>query len=127
MLLQRDVHHRRIGTGAVPVLFPRRDPDRVAGTDFAHRAAPERNAPDAGDDVQGLAERMGMPCGARPRFETHERAPDARRRRCLDDRVLPHRAGEIVRRRAARGHGAQRFDIHGGVSSPHSNVRCLRS
>src|SRR5215470_15055664 len=43
VLLQRDVHHRRIGTGAVPVLFSWRDPDRVAGADLPHRAAPESN------------------------------------------------------------------------------------
>src|ERR1700730_16303885 len=68
-LLQRDVHHRGVGTGAVPVLFPWCDPDRVAGTDLPHRAAPERNPTHAGHDAQGLAERMGMPGRARPRFE----------------------------------------------------------
>src|SRR4029077_15929451 len=59
MFLQRDVHHRGVGTGAVPVLFSGRDPHGVAGADFPHWAAPQGHPPDAGDDVQGLADRMG--------------------------------------------------------------------
>src|SRR5712691_7371896 len=114
-LLQRDVHH--VGAGAVPVLLAGRDPDGVAGTDLAHRRPPYLHASDAGDDVQRLAERMGVPGGAGLRLEPHEGAPDPRRRRRLDDRLLPHRAGERLRRSAARGRGAQRLDLHGCMSS----------
>src|SRR5271157_1269893 len=93
MLLQRKMHHVGVGPAAVPVLFIGRDPYRVAGADFAHRTAPQRNAPHARDDMQGLAEGMSVPCGARARLETHEGPPDPRRRRRLDDGVLPYRSG----------------------------------
>src|SRR3954464_9283559 len=95
-LLQGNVHHIGIGTGAMPMLFPRRDPDRVAGADFAQRATPQLNPAHAGDNVQGLTQWMGMPSRARFRLEAAPRAPDPRRRRGLDDGLLPHRAGERI-------------------------------
>ena len=53
--------------------------------------------------MQGLTERVGVPCGAGTRLEAHERAADARRRRRLDDRVLPDGAGERLRRARREG------------------------
>src|SRR5262249_40456278 len=114
MLLQRNMHHVGLGAGAVPVLLVGRDPDRVARPDLADRAAPELYPADAGDHVQGLAERVGVPGGARLRLEPDDGAADARWRRCLDDRLLPDRAGERVGRTTARGQRAQRFDVHCG-------------
>src|SRR5713226_8854039 len=81
MLLQRNMHHVGVGTGAVPVLFSGRDPDRVAGMDFAYRAAPQLHPSYARDHVQGLAERVGVPRGACLGLESDPGAPDARRRR----------------------------------------------
>jgi hypothetical protein len=49
--LQGNVHHIGVGAGAMPMLFPRRDPDRVAGADFAQRAAPQLNPAHAGNHV----------------------------------------------------------------------------
>src|ERR1700682_5022695 len=54
MLLQGDVHHVGVGSGAVPVLFGGRDPDRVAGPDLADGFPPQLDPAHAGDDVQGL-------------------------------------------------------------------------
>src|SRR4030088_419537 len=50
-----DVDHPRLGSGAMPMLLSRRDPHRVAGANLAHRSAPQLDAADAGDDMQGLA------------------------------------------------------------------------
>src|SRR5215470_7794575 len=75
-LLHGDVHHAGVGAGAVPVLLARRNPYRVAGADFAHRPALGLHPSDAEDDVQGLAERMRVPGGARARLEEHAVAPE---------------------------------------------------
>src|SRR3954467_7477323 len=80
-LLQGNVHHIGVGTGAMPMLFPRRDPHRVAGTDFAQRATPQLNPAHAGDHVQRLTQWMGMPSRACLRLESDPRASDACRRR----------------------------------------------
>src|SRR5262249_10386468 len=40
VLLQCQVHHGGAGTGAVPVLFSRGDPDRIARSPFAHPSPP---------------------------------------------------------------------------------------
>src|SRR5262249_2133148 len=102
-LLHGDVDHTGVGAGAVPVLLAGRNPYGVAGADLAHRAALGPHPPDAEDDMQRLAERMGVPGGARARLEQYAVAPDPRRRRRLDDRVLPHRPGERLRGAAPRG------------------------
>src|SRR5262249_21877550 len=112
VFLQGDMHHVGIRAGAVPVLLAGRDPHGIARPNFPDRRAPELHPADAGNDVQGLAERVGVPGGPRARLEPHPCAADARRRRGFDDRVLPHRAGEGFRAHPARGHGAQRFDVH---------------
>ena len=53
----------------MPVFFARRNPDHVAGPDLADRSALGLHPADAGDHVQRLAERMGMPVGPRARLE----------------------------------------------------------
>src|SRR5262249_36503946 len=116
MLLQCDVHHIGIGAGAVPVLFAGRDPDRVAGADFAQRSTPQLHPSRTRYHVQGLSKRVGMPGGAGLGLEPDPGTADPCRRRRVDDGLLPHRPGEAVRRHPARGHGAQRFDVHGSIS-----------
>src|ERR1051325_10225063 len=75
--LHRDVHHAGIGTGAMPVFLVRRDPYGVARLDLANRPALRLHATDAGDDVQGLPERMGVPRRARARLEAPAPRADA--------------------------------------------------
>ena len=75
--LDGDVRHGRGWRGAVPMLFARRKPDNIAGTNLLDRAALALGAAATGDDNQSLTERMGMPCGAGPGSNvTH--APAAR-------------------------------------------------
>src|SRR3974390_733023 len=117
VLLQCEMHHLGVGTGAMPMLLIGCDPHRVARADLAHRTAPQLHASDAGDDMQGLAKGVGMPCGPRARLEAHPGASDSRRRGGLDYGVLPHRSGERFGGPAARRRGTQRLDIHEDVSS----------
>jgi hypothetical protein len=60
MLLHCNVHHVGLRPRAVPVLFRRCNPNRVARADLAHRTAPQLDAPDAREDMQCLTERMGV-------------------------------------------------------------------
>src|SRR3954468_1271840 len=101
-LLHRDVNHAGVGRSAMPVLLVRRNPHRVAGLDLADRPALRLHTTDAGDDMQGLSKRMRVPRGARARLEAHAARANARRRRRLDDRVLPRHAGERFLRLTAR-------------------------
>src|SRR5215207_3997173 len=64
-LLDGDVRHARSGRRPVPVLYPRREPDHVAGTDLLDRPALALHPAAAGRDDQGLAERVRVP--RRPR------------------------------------------------------------
>ena len=68
-----------LGT-TVPVLLARGEPDDVAGAELLDRAAAGRRArPEARRDDEGLAERMGVPGGARARLEGDARRRDAGR------------------------------------------------
>src|ERR1700722_8866101 len=111
--LHGDVHHHRGRPSAVPMLFAGRNPDHVAGADFAHLATPGLHPAAAGHDTKRLAERMGVPMGAGPRLEAHPAGTDARPRRGFDDRVLPNPAGERVSWPAARRRGATGMNVHG--------------
>src|SRR5438309_7966636 len=71
--LHGDVLHAVLGRSAVPVLFIRRNPDRVAGADLTHRPAPSLHPSDTGGDMECLPERMGMPRRACARLEPHPR------------------------------------------------------
>src|SRR5215213_3286241 len=70
-LLHRDVHHAGIRPGAVPVLLARRNPHGVARLDLANRTAFGLHAPNTGNDMQRLPQRMRVPRRARAGFETH--------------------------------------------------------
>src|SRR6476660_5474154 len=59
--LHRDVSHGIGRGGAMPMLFARRNPNDIAGPDFADRATLGLNPTNARDDIKRLTQRMGMP------------------------------------------------------------------
>src|SRR5262245_21545903 len=125
-LLEREVRHAVLRRGAVPVLLARRDPHDVAWPDLADRLALELHAAEAAHHVQRLAERMPVPRGARPGLERHERRADARGVRRLDDRLLPHRAGERVRRPTPRRPRSAFDDVHAKFLPAQSSLMPIR-
>ena len=66
LFLNGDVRHGRGWRGAVPVLLTRREPDHVARPNFLDRPAPALCPAATGRHDQGLAQRMGVPCGPAP-------------------------------------------------------------
>src|SRR4051794_31655205 len=68
-LLDRNVRHALMRRRAVPMLVLGRAPQDVAGVEFEDRAAFDLSPADAFGDDQRLAERMGMPSGARAGLE----------------------------------------------------------
>src|SRR6266850_4021154 len=63
LFLNRDMRHGSGGSGAVPMLLARREPDHVTGTSFLNRPSPAlREAATRGHD-EGLAQRVRVPCG----------------------------------------------------------------
>src|SRR5829696_1219315 len=113
VLVQGEVDEPARRRRAMPMLLVRRDPDRVAGADLLDRAVPFLHPPDAGDDVQRLPERMGVPGRARAGLERHPHRLDARRLGSLDDRVLPHGPGEPFAAPAPRRDRNRPGDVHG--------------
>src|SRR5208283_2924289 len=73
-LLDGDMRHGGRGRGAVPVLLARREPDDVARADLLDRAAPALGAAEPRRHDQRLAERVGVPGGARAWLEGDARA-----------------------------------------------------
>ena len=102
-----------VGGGAVPVLLARREPDHVARPDLLDRAAPRAAPAAAGRHDQGLAQRVGVPCGAGAGLEGDAGAGGARRIGRLEQRVDAHRAGEPVGRTLAGWLRAASLDVHG--------------
>jgi len=101
---------------SVPVFFTRRNPDRVAGTDFADRAAPSLHTTDTRRDKKCLSERMGMPGRTGAWFEANPGGSDSRRIGCLDDGILPDRSSETWRSHSARGPRSTSDNIHADFS-----------
>ena len=99
--LHCDVGHAIGRRGAVPVLFARRNPHDIAGPYLKYRTALGLDPADARDDVERLAERVGMPVGPCARLEGDAIRGNARRGLSGNDRILPDRAGEIFLRRPA--------------------------
>src|SRR5579872_1306606 len=97
----------------MPMLFARRDPDDVAWPDLQYRTAFGLEASDAIDDVKRLTERMGVPIRSRARLEGHATGANPRWRRCIDNRILPDRAGKAIFRRAAGRPRAGLMKVHG--------------
>src|SRR3954470_16880016 len=79
VLLHRDVHHEAAGRGAVPVVLARLEEHAVAGPDDFDRAALALAEPDALDDEDRLAVRMGVPGGAGAGGEVDARRGEGRR------------------------------------------------
>ena len=67
--LNGDVGHGGGGRSAVPVFFAGGEPDDVAGSDFLDGAAQALGAAAAGEDNQGLTQRMRVPGGAGAGFK----------------------------------------------------------
>src|SRR5262249_18640697 len=109
---------------SVPVLFTWRNPDGIAGTDRAYRAAPTLYATDPRRHKKSLPKRMRMPGRARAGFEANPGGPDARRIGCLDDGILPDRSSETWRPHAARGTRSASNNIH-AVSPLSGAVSCV--
>jgi len=82
------------------------------GADLVDRAAPGLHAAGPTRHVEGLAKRMGVPGGAGAGLEGDQCGADARRRRRLDDRILPHGSGEVIGRHAARRRRSGRRYVH---------------
>src|SRR4051812_413121 len=93
--------HEAVWRGTMPVLLARLEEHAVARLEDLDRAAPPLGSPDALEDVDRLAVRMGVPRGARAGREVHADSTrsGASRRRC--DLVEEHRAGEPLARAAA--------------------------
>src|SRR5579863_7144524 len=88
--------------GAVPMLFARREGDDVAGPNLLDWAALVLRPAAASGDDEGLAERMGVPGGARRRVR-------------LEQRVDADHAGEPVRRPLGRRLRAASLDVHASL------------
>ncbi len=107
--------HARGGRGAMPVLVTRRAPDHVAGTDLHDRLALALGPSAAGGDDQGLAQRMGVPGGARARLERDARAGDAGRGRRRVQDVETDGSREVLRGSLLRRLRSGALDLHGGL------------
>ena len=97
---------------AMPVLLPGREPDHVARPDLLDRSALALHPAAAGGDDQRLAQRMGVPRGARARLEGDAGAGDPGGIGRAEQRIDPHRAGETVLRTFAGGLGSYSLDVH---------------
>src|SRR3954453_12046110 len=94
--LHREVRHQACRCGTVPVVFARLEEDAVAGADDLDVAALTLAEANAFGDPDGLAERVGVPGGARAGCEVDGRSAE---RGCLaggGDRVDVDRAGKPV-------------------------------
>src|SRR5882762_10117829 len=102
LFLDRDMRHRRGRRCAMPMLFARRAPDDIAGTDNLDRPAPALHEAAAGRDDERLTERMRVPVTPRAWLERYVGAARPCRCGCLEKRVNAHRAGEILGRPSRR-------------------------
>src|SRR5271168_1440095 len=90
------VTHGRRCRGAVPMLFPGREPNHITRSDFFDWATLALDPAKACHDEQGLTERVGVPRCARPRFESDKSPPDTGWIRRVEGRVNAHSASEIL-------------------------------
>src|SRR4051812_33847221 len=96
LLLHGDVRHRRGGRRAMPVLFARGKPDDVTGSNLFNGSAPALDAARPGCHDQRLAERMGVPGGARAGLECHGRTRSSGGSGGLKERIDTDGAGKPV-------------------------------
>src|SRR3954469_11605006 len=96
LLLHGDVRHRRRWRRAVPVLFARGEPHDITGPNLFNGSAPALDAAGPGGHDQRLAERMGVPGGARAWLECHGRTRSSGGSGGLKQRIDTDRAGKPV-------------------------------
>src|SRR3982750_2331658 len=131
LLLHGDVRHRRGRRRAVPVLFARGEPHHVAGANLFNGSAPALDAAEPGCHDQRLAERMGVPGGARAWLECHGRTRSSGGRGGLKQRIDTDRAGKPVtgsllgrlRTCSSNLHGELPFNV---LSTPNLRGKALR-
>src|SRR3989454_7829925 len=111
-LLNREVRHGSCWRSAVPMLQSWRKPNHITGPDFFDRTALALYPAHAGCDNQRLAQRMRVPCGARPWLERDTRARGACRSICLKQRINTHRASEPISRSFRGCLRAESFNFH---------------
>src|SRR4051794_3598722 len=129
LLLHGDVRHRRGWRGAMPVLFAGGEPHDVAGANLFNGSAPALDAAGPGRHDQRLAERMGMPRGARAWLECHSRTRSSGGRGGLKQRIDTDGACKPVTGSFRGRLRTCSSDLHGEVLSTfsphHSNARRL--
>src|ERR1035438_5747490 len=88
--------HRRGWRRPVPVLFRGRNPDHITRPDFLDRSAQTLYPAATGGHDQGLAQRVGVPCGTGAGLEGDAGTENTRRSGRVEQRVNPHSAGKIL-------------------------------
>src|ERR1700737_2325768 len=113
-LRHRQVGEQAVGGCTMPVHRIGRDHHRVAGINrLWPRALADADAADAGEAIQCLAHRMGMPAGSRAWGERNDRRPHARGQLSDQHLVLEYFAGEIGGRSALCGPRRCPYNRHG--------------
>src|ERR687898_611501 len=87
LFLNSDVRHGRRFRGTMPMLLTRREPDHVARQNFLGRASPVLYQAATSCHNQGLAQRMGVPCGTGAGLKRDTRADRPRWVVCLKQGV----------------------------------------
>src|SRR3954454_1667646 len=121
----RDVCHRRGGSGPVPVLLARLEPDHVARPDHLDRTTLTLHPAAAEGDDQRLPERVRVPRGARAGLEGDDRAADTGRLASLKWRVDAYRTGKIFGGTLGRRLRTISCDLHGGCPFAGRGPACL--
>src|SRR5689334_7737233 len=111
--LHGNMFHRVVRRCTMPMLLARRNPHGVAGADFAHGSTPGLYAANSGHNSERLPKRVRVPCGARPRLETHPSRSNARGIRRLDYWILPYGPREARRPHLARRPRSASNNVHG--------------
>src|SRR2546427_1832425 len=111
-LLDRDVRHRAVRRGAMPMLLSRRTRDHISGVDFFDGTSPALHEAAASGHNERLTQRMRMPGGAGAGLERDARTLHAPRSACLEQRFDAHLAGEPFLRSLARRSRTASLDVH---------------
>lgn len=111
--LNGDVRHASGGGCAVPVFFAGAEPDDVAGMNFFDWATGALCPTAACGNDERLAERMGVPRGARARFKGDAGAGGTSGIGWLEEWIDADRSGEPIHRSLAGCLGAGTLYVHG--------------
>src|SRR5258708_19322382 len=88
--LKGDMGHGSGWRSAMPVFLPRRRPDHVPRMNRLDRTIPTLCTAAPSRHDQGLAQRVGVPGGARTRLEGHPASTPTPRTSCPHHRIHPH-------------------------------------